>query len=106
MHSGEGHSKESRKESDYRTNNRTNRLFAEARAYPIHQGVTESGPVRAGSIRSAVGLGVLLSEGIGDTIRVSLATDDPTEEIRVGYEILKALNYRHEGATPLACPTG
>jgi len=61
--------------------------------------------VQAGSIRSAVGLGMLLGEGIGDTIRVSLATDDPTEEIRVGYEILKALNYRSEGATLIACPT-
>jgi (E)-4-hydroxy-3-methylbut-2-enyl-diphosphate synthase len=48
---------------------------------------------------------VLLSEGIGDTIRVSLATDDPTEEIRVGYEVLKTLNYRNEGATLVACPT-
>jgi (E)-4-hydroxy-3-methylbut-2-enyl-diphosphate synthase len=82
-----------------------NRLFAQARPYPIHLGVTESGPVQAGSIRSSVGLGVLLAEGIGDTIRVSLATDDPSEEIRVGYEILKALNYRTEGATLIACPT-
>src|SRR5437588_10698602 len=82
-----------------------NRLFAEARPYPIHLGVTESGPVQAGSIRSAVGLGILLSEGIGDTIRVSLATDDPTEEIRVGYEVLKALNVRNESASLVACPT-
>ncbi|HKA10654.1 MAG TPA: flavodoxin-dependent (E)-4-hydroxy-3-methylbut-2-enyl-diphosphate synthase [Candidatus Dormibacteraeota bacterium] len=102
---GPGHIKVSLKATDVWTNVMANRLFAEARAYPIHLGVTESGPVRAGSIRSAVGLGVLLSEGIGDTIRVSLATDDPTEEIRVGYEILKALNYRHEGATLVACPT-
>jgi len=102
---GPGHIKVSLKATDVWTNVMANRLFAEARAYPIHLGVTESGPVRAGSIRSAVGLGVLLSEGIGDTIRVSLATDDPTEEIRVGYEILKALNYRQEGATLVACPT-
>ena len=102
---GPGHIKVSLKATDVWTNVMANRLFAEARAYPIHLGVTESGPVQAGSIRSAVGLGVLLSEGIGDTIRVSLATDDPTEEIRVGYEILKALNYRTEGATLVACPT-
>ncbi|HKF19519.1 MAG TPA: flavodoxin-dependent (E)-4-hydroxy-3-methylbut-2-enyl-diphosphate synthase [Candidatus Dormibacteraeota bacterium] len=102
---GPGHIKVSLKATDVWTNVMANRLFAEARAYPIHLGVTESGPVKAGSIRSAVGLGVLLSEGIGDTIRVSLATDDPTEEIRVGYEILKALNYRQEGATLVACPT-
>jgi len=102
---GPGHIKVSLKATDVWTNVMANRLFAEVRAYPIHLGVTESGPVKAGSIRSAVGLGVLLSEGIGDTIRVSLATDDPTEEIRVGYEILKALNYRQEGATLVACPT-
>jgi (E)-4-hydroxy-3-methylbut-2-enyl-diphosphate synthase len=82
-----------------------NRLFAEARPYPIHLGVTESGPVQAGSIRSVVGLGILLAEGIGDTVRVSLATDDPTEEIRVGYEVLKVLNYRNESASLIACPT-
>jgi (E)-4-hydroxy-3-methylbut-2-enyl-diphosphate synthase len=102
---GPGHIKVSLKATDVWTNVTANRLFAQARPYPIHLGVTESGPVRAGSIRSAVGLGVLLSEGIGDTIRVSLATDDPTEEIRVGYEILKTLAYRNEGATLIACPT-
>jgi (E)-4-hydroxy-3-methylbut-2-enyl-diphosphate synthase len=52
-----------------------------------------------------VGLGILLAEGIGDTVRVSLATDDPTEEIRVGYEVLKVLNYRNESASLIACPT-
>ncbi len=102
---GPGHIKVSLKATDVWTNVLANRKFAEARAYPIHLGVTESGPVQAGSVRSAVGLGMLLGEGIGDTIRVSLATDDPTEEIRVGYEILKALNYRTEGATLIACPT-
>jgi (E)-4-hydroxy-3-methylbut-2-enyl-diphosphate synthase len=102
---GPGHVKVSLKATDVWTNVMANRLFAEARPYPIHLGVTESGPVQAGSIRSAVGLGVLLAEGIGDTIRVSLATDDPTEEIRAGYEILKALNFRTEGATLIACPT-
>jgi len=102
---GPGHVKVSLKATDVWTNVMANRLFAEARAYPIHLGVTESGPVEAGSIRSAVGLGILLGEGIGDTIRVSLATDDPTEEVRVGYEILKTLNCRTEGATLVACPT-
>jgi (E)-4-hydroxy-3-methylbut-2-enyl-diphosphate synthase len=102
---GPGHVKVSLKATDVWTNVMANRLFAERRPYPIHLGVTESGPVRAGSIRSAVGLGVLLSEGIGDTIRVSLASDDPTEEVRVAYEILKALDYRNESASLVACPT-
>src|SRR4030081_3327633 len=105
MDYGPGHIKVSLKATDVWTNVMANRLFAQARAYPIHLGVTESGPVQAGSIRSAVGLGILLGEGIGDTIRVSLATDDPTEEIRVGYEILKALNFRNESASLIACPT-
>ncbi|HEV2952885.1 MAG TPA: flavodoxin-dependent (E)-4-hydroxy-3-methylbut-2-enyl-diphosphate synthase [Candidatus Dormibacteraeota bacterium] len=102
---GPGHIKVSLKATDVRTNILANRKFAQARAYPIHLGVTESGPVEAGSIRSAIGLGILLSEGIGDTIRVSLATSDPTEEVRVGYEILKTLAFRQEGATLVACPT-
>ena len=102
---GPGHIKVSLKATDVWTNVMANRLFAEARPYPIHLGVTESGPVQAGSIRSAVGLGILLGEGIGDTIRVSLATDDPTEEVRVGYEVLKALDFRNESASLIACPT-
>lgn len=102
---GPGHVKVSLKATDVWTNVTANRLFAKERPYPIHLGVTESGPVQAGSVRSAVGLGVLLAEGIGDTIRVSLATDDPTEEIRVAYEILKTLDYRQAGATLIACPT-
>ncbi|HEX6548301.1 MAG TPA: flavodoxin-dependent (E)-4-hydroxy-3-methylbut-2-enyl-diphosphate synthase [Candidatus Dormibacteraeota bacterium] len=100
-----GHIKVSLKATDVWTNVQANRLFAKERPYPIHLGVTESGPVQAGSIRSAVGLGILLGEGIGDTIRVSLATDDPTEEIRVGYEVLKALDFRNESASLIACPT-
>jgi (E)-4-hydroxy-3-methylbut-2-enyl-diphosphate synthase len=102
---GPGHIKVSLKATDVLTNILANRLFAEARPYPIHLGVTESGPVQAGSIRSAIGLGILLSEGIGDTIRISLATDDPTEEVRVGYEVLKTLAFRNESATLVACPT-
>jgi (E)-4-hydroxy-3-methylbut-2-enyl-diphosphate synthase len=102
---GPGHVKVSLKATDVLTNVLANRKFAAARPYPIHLGVTESGPVEAGSIRSAVGLGILLGEGIGDTIRVSLATNDPTEEIRVGYEVLKTLAFRTESATLVACPT-
>src|ERR671939_2196846 len=102
---GPGHIKVSLKATDVWTNVMANRLFAEARPYPIHLGVTESGPVEEGSIRSAVGLGILLAEGIGDTIRVSLATDDPTTEVKVAYEVLKALNVRNESPTLVACPT-
>jgi (E)-4-hydroxy-3-methylbut-2-enyl-diphosphate synthase len=102
---GPGHVKVSLKATDVWTNVIANRLFAEARPYPIHLGVTESGPVEEGSIRSAVGLGILLAEGIGDTIRVSLATDDPTKEVQVAYEVLKSLNVRVESPTLVACPT-
>lgn len=72
--------------------------------YPLHLGVTEAGTPKAGAIRSAVGIGTLLAEGIGDTIRVSLATD-PVEEVYVAYEILKSLDLRQHGATLVACPT-
>src|SRR4029077_3412036 len=102
---GPGFIKVSLKSTDVWTNVMANRKFAAARPYPIHLGVTESGPVQAGSVRSAVGLGILLSEGIGDTIRVSLATSDPREEIRVAREILKTLAFRNESATLVACPT-
>lgn len=80
------------------------RRIAELVPYPLHLGITEAGTPRTGIIRSAVGLGVLLYEGIGDTIRVSL-TGSPCEEVRVGYEILKALNLRERGATLISCPT-
>jgi (E)-4-hydroxy-3-methylbut-2-enyl-diphosphate synthase len=72
--------------------------------YPLHLGVTEAGTPRAGSVRSAVGIGILLSEGIGDTIRVSLAAD-PTEEVPVCWDILSSLNLRQRGPTIVACPT-
>ena len=72
--------------------------------YPLHLGITESGTARAGSIRSSIGLGYLLYEGIGDTIRVSLSAD-PKEEIVAGYEILKSLNLRQKGTTLVACPS-
>ena len=72
--------------------------------YPLHLGITESGTAKSGSIRSSIGLGILLYEGIGDTIRVSLS-DDPTEEIYTGFEILKSLGIRKEGAILVACPS-
>ncbi|MDP9238188.1 MAG: flavodoxin-dependent (E)-4-hydroxy-3-methylbut-2-enyl-diphosphate synthase [Chloroflexota bacterium] len=72
--------------------------------YPLHLGVTEAGTPRAGSVRSAIGIGILLAEGIGDTIRVSLAAD-PVEEVPVCWDILNTLNLRKRGATLVACPT-
>src|SRR4051794_18784682 len=80
------------------------RFAALPNEYPLHLGVTEAGTPKAGSVRSAVGLGTLLALGIGDTIRVSLTTD-PVEEVFVGYEILKTLELRQKGATMIACPT-
>lgn len=81
-----------------------NRLLAARVPYPLHLGITEAGLPWAGTIRSAVGLGVLLFEGLGDTIRVSL-TGDPVEEVRVAYEILRALDMRQRGPTLISCPT-
>jgi len=80
------------------------RIFSARYNYPVHIGITETGPLFPGSIKSAVGLGVLLSEGIGDTMRVSL-TADPEEEIRVAYEILRSLGIRRRGAEIISCPT-
>ncbi len=80
------------------------RRMAKLVPYPLHLGVTESGTAKAGSVRSAIGLGVLLYEGIGDTIRVSLS-DDPREEIETGMNILKSLELRKEGAVLVACPS-
>ena len=72
--------------------------------YPFHLGITEAGTARSGSIRSAIGLGILLFEGIGDTIRVSLS-DNSTEEVITGFEVLKSLGLRKEGAILVACPS-
>ena len=72
--------------------------------YPLHLGVTEAGDGDYGRIKSTVGIGTLLSEGIGDTIRVSLSAD-PVEEIKIGYEILKSLNLRHRGVNIISCPS-
>ena len=81
-----------------------NRILAERLPYPLHLGVTEAGTRWAGSIRSAVALGVLLAEGIGDTIRVSL-TGDPVEEVRVALEILRTLELAPRGPRVISCPT-
>jgi (E)-4-hydroxy-3-methylbut-2-enyl-diphosphate synthase len=80
------------------------RLIADLVPYPLHLGITEAGRPWAGGIRSAVGLGILLSQGLGDTIRVSL-TGDPVDEVKTAYEILKALDLRQRGATLVSCPT-
>lgn len=80
-------------------------LLSEAVDYPLHLGVTESGTSWTGSIKSSVGLGALLSLGIGDTVRVSLTTPDKAEEVRVAYEILKALEIRARGPVLTSCPT-
>ena len=80
------------------------REIAKRVPYPLHLGVTEAGTPGAGSVRSAVGIGILLGEGIGDTIRVSLAAD-PAEELPVAWNILSSLNIRQRGATIVACPT-
>ncbi len=80
------------------------RLLAQSSSYPLHLGVTEAGSVREGAIRSAVGIGTLLAEGIGDTFRVSL-TADPLEEIKVAHSILSALQLREHGAKLISCPT-
>lgn len=80
------------------------RLLAQQCDYPLHVGITEAGTVHSGIIKSAVGIGALLAEGIGDTIRVSL-TGDPVNEVKVGREILKALGLRDYGPTLISCPT-
>ena len=80
------------------------RLFREKCDYPIHIGVTETGPVRMGLMKSAMGIGALLLDGIGDTIRVSL-TDDPVEEVYAAKDILKAAGLRKEGVNIISCPT-
>ena len=80
------------------------RALAAACDYPLHIGITEAGGLMTGAVKSAIGLGALLQDGIGDTIRVSLAAD-PVEEVRVGFEILKALGLRERGVRIIACPS-
>jgi (E)-4-hydroxy-3-methylbut-2-enyl-diphosphate synthase len=92
------------KSSSVPTMIRAYRLLAAKVPYPLHLGVTEAGPVAAGSIKSAIGVGALLMDGIGDTIRISL-TADPVEEVKVAWEILKALGLRERGPVMIACPS-
>ena len=71
--------------------------------FPLHVGVTEAGSLYSGTVKSSLGIGMLLAEGIGDTLRVSL-TRDPVEEVKIGFEILKALNIRRVGPEIISCP--
>lgn len=80
------------------------RLLAKQIEQPLHLGITEAGGLRAGTVKSAVGLGILLAEGIGDTLRISLAAD-PVEEVKVGFDLLKSLKLRSRGINFIACPS-
>ncbi len=79
-------------------------ILAEKCDYPLHLGITEAGGRRLGSVKSSIGIGKLLLNGIGDTIRISLS-DEPEEEVRVGFDILRSLNIRHKGVTIISCPS-
>ena len=92
------------KASDVRKTVEAYRLLASKVDYPLHIGITEAGTVFSGTIKSSVGLGILLADDIGDTLRVSL-TGDPVDEVRVGYEILKSLGLRQRGINFVSCPT-
>jgi (E)-4-hydroxy-3-methylbut-2-enyl-diphosphate synthase len=92
------------KSSDVLTTIEAYRLMAEKVEYPLHLGVTEAGTLKGGLIKSSVGLGTLLAEGIGDTIRVSL-TENPVEEVKAGFQILKSLGLRKKGINFVSCPT-
>ncbi len=96
--------KVSLKASDVMTTVASYRLFSEQSDYPLHIGISEAGTLFSGTIKSSVGLGILLAEGIGDTMRVSL-TADPVEEVRVAYDILKSLKIRQRGVNLISCPT-
>ena len=92
------------KSSDVATTIEAYRLISEKTDYPLHLGVTEAGTLVQAAIKSAIGIGTLLYEGIGDTIRVSV-TGDPVQEIGVAYGILRALNIRNVGPDIISCPT-
>lgn len=96
--------KVSLKASDVYTTVAAYREIASQIEQPLHLGITEAGGKRAGAVKSAIGIGLLLAEGIGDTIRVSLAAD-PVEEVKVGFDILKSLRIRHKGINIIACPS-
>ncbi len=98
---------------DFKISLKSSEIFMTLQAYralagqidqPFHLGITEAGGLRSGTVKSAIGLGALLMEGIGDTIRVSLAAD-PVEEVKVGFDILKSLGLRHKGVNLVACPS-
>jgi (E)-4-hydroxy-3-methylbut-2-enyl-diphosphate synthase len=93
------------KASDVLRSVKAYRLFSEKSSLPLHLGITEAGPVFPGLVKSSLGIGMLLAEGIGDTIRVSLTTKDIADEIRAGYEILKSLNIRRRNPEIISCPT-
>ena len=99
-----GLTKVSLKSSDVLTTIEAYKLFSDKYDYPLHLGITESGTLKSGLVKSSVGIGSLLSQGIGDTIRVSL-TENPVEEVFAGYEILKSLNLRQRGVNFISCPT-
>ncbi len=101
---GFGDTKISVKHSDPWVMIQTYRLLADRTDYPLHLGVTEAGPLHTGSIKSSVGIGTLLAEGIGDTIRVSLSAD-PVEEVKAGIAILEALHLRERGLDVVSCPS-
>jgi (E)-4-hydroxy-3-methylbut-2-enyl-diphosphate synthase len=92
------------KASDIQRTVEAYRLLSQKVDYPLHLGITEAGTLNTGTIKSSVGLGIMLFEGLGDTIRVSL-TGDPIEEVRVGWEILKSLKLRSRGINFISCPT-
>ncbi len=92
------------KASDIQRTVEAYRLLSQKVDYPLHLGITEAGTLNIGTIKSSVGLGIMLFEGLGDTIRVSL-TGDPIEEVRVGWEILKSLKLRDRGVNLISCPT-
>jgi len=92
------------KSSDVFLSVKAYRLLSEKCNYPLHLGITEAGSLIPGSVKSSIGIGMLLMEGIGDTIRCSL-TEDPVKEVRIGYEILKSLNLRNKGVNIISCPS-
>jgi (E)-4-hydroxy-3-methylbut-2-enyl-diphosphate synthase len=92
------------KSSDIFLTTKAYRTLSSTCDYPLHLGVTEAGSLTTGSVKSSIGIGMLLSEGIGDTIRVSLSAN-PVEEVKIGYEILKSLNLRHKGVNIISCPS-
>ena len=92
------------KSSDIFLTTKAYRSLSSVCDYPLHLGITEAGSLTTGSVKSSIGMGLLLMEGIGDTLRVSLSAN-PTEEVKIGYEILKSLNLRHKGVNIISCPS-